>query len=110
MTLVRITTNARTHLIKMLRQQDTSNALFYVKGGGCHGLKYILEPSHQPPSKLDITIPLDETKKLTVCGKSAVYLAGTEIDWQNDFMGQHFIFNNPNTAGTCGCGATFTPK
>ena len=110
MTLISITRRASDKLINMLRKQSTPTAIFYVKGGGCNGLKYKLEPTTEPENSLDITVPLDTDYQLRVCGKSAVYVAGTEIDWQDDFMGQQFVFQNPNTAGTCGCGATFTPQ
>ena len=39
---------------------------------------------------------------------SQLYLIGTEIDWEDNFMGQQFVFNNPNQSSSCGCGSTFS--
>ena len=35
-------------------------------------------------------------------------LLGTEIDWEDDIMGQRFIFHNPNSSFQCGCGKSFS--
>ncbi len=111
--VVNITPMAKTKLINMLKEHKVNNALFYVKGGGCNGFKYMLEPVTEE-TKLDKTdeiIPLlDKDLNLRVCGKSLIHLIGTEIDWDSDFMGQSFRFNNPNADSSCGCGATFAPK
>ena len=35
-------------------------------------------------------------------------LLGTEIDWDDDIMGQRFVFKNPNSSFQCGCGKSFS--
>jgi iron-sulfur cluster assembly accessory protein len=35
------------------------------------------------------------------------YLAGAEVDFVDDLMGQYFKVNNPNATATCGCGTSF---
>ena len=30
-------------------------------------------------------------------------------DWQKDFIGERFVFNNPNAESKCGFGSTFSP-
>jgi iron-sulfur cluster assembly accessory protein len=107
---VRLTSIAKKKLIKLLHSNKSKTVLFSVEGGGCNGLKYQLQPVQELKQKLDEEIPLDKDMKLRICGKSLFYLLGTEIDWADDFMGQSFNFNNPNTASTCGCGSTFAPK
>ena len=37
----------------------------------------------------------------------AVFLNGTEVDYQKTLMGQGFVFKNPNAKGACGCGTSF---
>jgi len=109
--VVRLTSRAKDHLIRMLQTHKSRDALFYVEGGGCNGLKYKLEPVERAAiSKADEIVPLGGDMNLRVCNKSLMHVLGTEIDWRSDFMGKAFHFKNPNTAGTCGCGATFTPK
>ena len=55
-------------------------------------------------------MPLDEDHTLRVCGKSLLYVVGTEIGLEEEFSGKSFTFDNPNAAGQCGCGATFAPS
>ena len=33
-----------------------------------------------------------------------MYLLGTEMDYKTDKLASQFVFNNPNQAGSCGCG------
>ena len=39
---------------------------------------------------------------------AVIYLAGTEMDFVQDRLGAAFKFTNPNEAGRCGCGESFT--
>ena len=79
---------------------------FGIKGGGCNGFKYILEPINEV-NKNDIIIN-DNKLPLVICNKSILHIIGTEIDWVEDYMGSRFVFNNPVAKGTCGCGSTFS--
>jgi iron-sulfur cluster insertion protein len=36
------------------------------------------------------------------------FLAGAEIDFTDDLMGQSFKVNNPNATASCGCGTSFS--
>ena len=40
--------------------------------------------------------------------KSYLYLNGTDIDYKDEIMGSGFVFNNPNSTSTCGCGSSFS--
>jgi len=80
-----------------------------VKGGGCSGLKYSIEPTHDPPLASDEVMTVGGAK-IIVCGKSMMYLLGTNVSWVEDIMGDRFEFTNPNAGATCGCGETFTPQ
>ena len=77
-----------------------------VKGGGCSGLSYTInfdEKIGQYDSVYDI-----EGVKVIVDAKSAIYLQGTQLDFQKDLMGGQFKFVNPNASKTCGCGESFS--
>ncbi len=39
---------------------------------------------------------------------SQVYLAGAEIDFVDDLIGQSFKIKNPNATSSCGCGTSFS--
>ena len=55
---------------------------------------------------VDEIIKLKELQ-INVCGKSMIYLLGTEIKWVENYMGKGLEFNNPNATSNCGCGETF---
>ena len=46
--------------------------------------------------------------KVYVDPKSLVYLAGTELDFVKEGLNEGLQFRNPNVAGECGCGESFT--
>src|SRR5688572_26224176 len=77
-----------------------------VKGGGCSGLSYFLDWA-DAPSKLDRVIELDGAR-VFVDPKSAMFLSGTIIDYQQTLMQTGFVFRNPNVKSACGCGESFT--
>ncbi|GMV51945.1 iron-sulfur cluster assembly accessory protein [Nitrospirales bacterium NOB] len=77
-----------------------------VKGGGCSGLSYTInfdDKIGQYDAVYDI-----EGIKVIVDAKSAIYLQGTQLDFQKDLMGGQFKFVNPNANKTCGCGESFS--
>jgi iron-sulfur cluster assembly protein len=77
-----------------------------VKGGGCSGLSYFIDWAAEP-SKFDQIVERDGAR-LFVDPKSAVFLAGTTVDWQQTLMQTGFVFRNPNVKSACGCGESFT--
>ncbi|MCL4104085.1 UNVERIFIED_CONTAM: hypothetical protein GTU68_034947 [Idotea baltica] len=46
--------------------------------------------------------------KVYVDPKSLVYLEGTQLDFVKDGLNEGLQFRNPNVAGECGCGESFT--
>jgi iron-sulfur cluster assembly protein len=77
-----------------------------VKGGGCSGLSYFIDWAAEP-GRLDQVIERDGAR-LFVDPKSAMFLAGTTVDWQQTLMQSGFVFRNPNVKTACGCGESFT--
>lgn len=105
-----ILTFCKTSLLKLKNISEThkcKSILIGVKGGGCNGLKYFIEPTNDTPQKLDEEIVINDLH-ITICSKSLFYLLGTNITWKNDIMGEGFDFNNPNAKSSCGCGETFS--
>lgn len=77
-----------------------------VLPGGCSGFQYGLNIEDAPED--DDEIMDISGVKVFVDPFSAQYLDGVEIDYVTSFMGQGFSFRNPNAAGGCGCGSSFT--
>lgn len=80
-----------------------------VKGGGCNGFSYVIEFDDDPPRDRDRVFEFDGVK-VVIDKKSLIYLAGSVLDYEKTMMKQGFKFVNPNVAGTCGCGTSFTMK
>ncbi|MGH7229875.1 MAG: HesB/IscA family protein [Nitrospiraceae bacterium] len=77
-----------------------------VKGGGCSGLSYTINFDDKI-GQYDTVYEIDGIKVI-VDAKSAIYLQGTQLDFQKDLMGGAFKFVNPNAQKTCGCGESFS--
>jgi iron-sulfur cluster assembly accessory protein len=77
-----------------------------VLPGGCSGFQYGLNIEDEPND--DDMILEANGLKLFIDPFSVQYLSGVEIDYVTTFQGSGFTFNNPNAAGGCGCGSSFT--
>jgi iron-sulfur cluster assembly accessory protein len=75
-----------------------------VKGGGCSGYEYQL--AFDTPKEGDQVFE-ESGVKVVVDPKSLLFLAGTEIDFQDGLTGTGFAIKNPNSKGSCGCGQSF---
>jgi len=95
------------HFRNILQKSEHNSILIGVKGGGCNGMKYYIEPTSDTPDKYDEKIKIDGVD-IIVCGKSLIHMLGTEIKWKDDLMGSGLEFSNPNASSTCGCGETFS--
>jgi len=95
------------HFRQVLLDSNSKSIFIGVKGGGCNGLKYFIEPTNDLPDKLDEKMSVDGID-IIVCHKSLFHLIGTEIKWKNDLMGSGLEFVNPNATSSCGCGETFS--
>jgi iron-sulfur cluster assembly protein len=77
-----------------------------VKTTGCSGLAYVLEFVDELNE--DDQVFAQDDLQLIVDGKSLVYIDGTQLDFVKEGLNEGFQFNNPNIAGECGCGESFT--
>jgi iron-sulfur cluster assembly protein len=76
-----------------------------VIGGGCSGLRYELAFDDQLGER-DHQLELDGVR-VVVDEKSALYLAGTTLDFVDTLQESGFKMRNPNATTTCGCGESF---
>ena len=76
-----------------------------VKGGGCSGLSYQL--GFDMSQANDHAHDFDGIK-VFVDPKSALYLKGVQLDYDDSLGGKGFTFKNPNAENTCGCGESFS--
>src|SRR5262252_1351135 len=77
-----------------------------VQGGGCSGLSYNIRFDTQPRERDRIFT--FEGVRVFVDPKSFIYLHGMTLDYHETLMHQGFVFVNPNSAKSCGCGTSFS--
>ena len=105
--VVNISKRASKQLINIAKTQKTNVLSFSIKGGGCNGYNYIIEPKSLN-DKLSEKVEINSKITMEVCSKSLLHILGTNIDWEKTIMGETFTFSNPNAEGTCGCGTSFS--
>ncbi len=107
---VTIESGAVTQIKRLLSRKGEPNSFLRigVKGGGCSGFEYLFRIDTQEREG-DLVLIVEDTK--IVCDpKSAAFLVGAELVYTGNLLGGGFAFNNPNSARSCGCGTSFTPK
>ncbi|MBO3760055.1 iron-sulfur cluster insertion protein ErpA [Ciceribacter sp. L1K23] len=76
-----------------------------VEGGGCSGFSYKFDLESDRADD-DIVVSRDGATVL-IDPVSLIYMAGSEIDFVDNLMGQSFQIKNPNAVASCGCGTSF---
>ena len=105
---VTLTERAARRITRLLSEDDHRGMMFRVavNGGGCSGFQYKFDMEHSKASD-DLVINRDGAVIL-IDPISVNYMAGSEIDFTDDLIGQAFKVNNPNATASCGCGTSFT--
>ncbi|MDM7851731.1 Fe-S cluster assembly scaffold SufA [Pseudochrobactrum kiredjianiae] len=73
-----------------------------VKKGGCAGMEYTIALAEEAKAGDDL-IELDGAK-VFVAPEAALFLLGTQMDFEVSTLRTGFVFNNPNQTSACGCG------
>jgi iron-sulfur cluster assembly protein len=101
-------------IARQMKKRGTMDASLRlgIRGGGCSGFSYVIEfhdgAPHSRDRVFDFTAEDGTPVRVVVDPKSLVYLAGTELDWEQTLMRQGFKFINPQEKTSCGCGHSFT--
>jgi len=76
-----------------------------VEGGGCSGFQYKFDTEK---SRADDDIMIEKNGATVLIDPVSLdYMAGSEIDFVDDLIGQSFKINNPKATASCGCGTSF---
>ncbi|HEU0162596.1 MAG TPA: iron-sulfur cluster insertion protein ErpA [Rhizomicrobium sp.] len=104
---VTISDRAARRIADILKAEAQPSALrVAVTGGGCSGFQYNFALDDAPLAE-DLVVEKDGARVL-IDPVSLDFLAGAEIDFTDDLIGQAFKVNNPNATASCGCGTSFT--
>jgi iron-sulfur cluster insertion protein len=94
--------------VKRLMEAEENPGLklrVFITGGGCSGFSYGFTFDEEVADD-DAVVERDGVSML-VDALSYPYLAGSQVDYQEDLQGSQFVVANPNASSTCGCGNSF---
>ncbi len=105
--MITVTEGAARKIEELLEREGNSTDGLRIKvvGGGCSGMMYEMGFEGEPGAE-DSTVESNGVK-VFVDPKSATYLAGCELSYEDGLMGGGFQVKNPNATAQCGCGESF---
>lgn len=106
--IVRLSNSAREKVLSLMAKEHPGEPRALrvsVVGGGCSGMSYKMAFELSPGERDHVF----ESNQLTlfVDPKSALFLEGLEIDFEDGLNGSGFVYKNPKAAKACGCGTSF---
>src|SRR4029453_3621128 len=106
--LIKLTASAAKKVSTLLNKQGRAHGVLRVAvvGGGCSGLQYKMD-LQDGPAQRDILVESSGIK-VVVDPKSALYVAGSELDYVEALQEGGFKVKNPNAATSCSCGESFS--
>ena len=104
--IIKLTETAAAEAKKYIEDNEEKYLRIGVSGGGCSGLQYSLQVGSDYNDEQDILSTQHEVD-VVIDKKSALFLEGTTLDYYNDISKRGFVFENPNTVKSCGCGNSF---
>ena len=112
MSILTITEAAASRLRTMVASQNPppEAVMVAVKNTGCSGMSYDLQFLQQLSDAPKFADQVTTADGLTVVidPKATLYIIGSTMDYQTGALKSGFEFINPNEAGRCGCGESFT--
>jgi len=90
----------------IIDQQGGIGLRFGVRKMGCSGWAYTVDSAIAVADDDQVFEQLGV--KVVVDNKVLPLLDGTEIDFVRQGLNRNFVFRNPNVAGECGCGESFS--
>ena len=103
---VEMTDSAARRIAAIVAKEPGKQALrVAVEGGGCSGFSYKFDLADAQEDD-DVVISNGDAKVL-IDSMSLIYMAGSEIDFVDNLLGQSFQIKNPNAIASCGCGTSF---
>lgn len=98
-----LTDQAAARVLEIVEGNETASGLRVgIKKGGCAGMEYTVNLVDQPDPKDDHVE--HQGAHVYIAPEAALFLLGTQMDYEVTTLRSGFIFNNPNQSSACGCG------
>jgi iron-sulfur cluster assembly protein len=107
---VHVTERAATEIRRVIAEHQMPPEAWVrigAKGGGCSGFTYVLDFDQQGPSEFDLAF-VQHGIRVVVDKKSEFFMGGTILDFNDGLLDRGFVFKNPKSTGSCGCGTSFS--
>ena len=102
-TVITLTEKAAERVREIVETRDEAVGVrLGIRKGGCAGMEYTVDLVTQPNPK-DDHVERDGAH-VWVAPEAALYLLGTEMDFEVTKLRTGFTFRNPNQSSACGCG------
>jgi iron-sulfur cluster assembly accessory protein len=106
-TSVTLSDNAAKRIGEILKTEpDGAMLRVSVEGGGCSGFQYKFDIERA--KAVDDLVLARNGAVVLIDPVSVNYMAGSQIDFVDDLIGQSFKINNPQATASCGCGTSFS--
>ena len=98
-----LTDAAANRVLEIVEARDDAKGIRVgVKKGGCAGMEYTVDLVTEPNPKDDHVQHLDA--HVWIAPEAALFLLGTQMDFEKTTLRTGFTFHNPNQSSACGCG------
>lgn len=101
-----ITDSAKQKIQNTLKEKSATYFCIKLQGGGCSGLTYVFSFVDKADAA-DHVLHINGTD-VVVDKKSALFINGSVIDWQETLMNKGFKIINPQQKTSCSCGKSFS--
>lgn len=103
---ITVTPSAQARFKQLIESDATAIGVrVEILSGGCAGLKYKFGYLKQVEEN-DL-VGIYDGLTVAIDNQSCTLMEGTEIDYIEEDFGARFVFNNPKTTASCGCGKSF---
>lgn len=101
--VISLTDAAAARVREIVASRDAAAGLRVgIRKGGCAGMEYTVDLVTEPNPKDDHVERAGA--HVWVAPEAALYLLGTEMDFEVTKLRTGFTFRNPNQSSACGCG------
>jgi iron-sulfur cluster assembly protein len=101
--VISMTDAAATRVREIMETRESARGVRVgIKKGGCAGMEYTVDLVTEPDPKDDHVE--HGGAHVWVAPEAALFLLGTEMDFEVTRLRTGFVFNNPNQSSACGCG------
>lgn len=107
--VISMTDKAADRVREIVADRDSARGIrLGIKKGGCAGMEYTVDLVTEPKAG-DDHIERDGAH-VWVAPEAALFLLGTEMDFEITTLRTGFTFRNPNQSSSCGCGESVELK